>query len=409
MTARILPVLGQAATDARGFRTDLETLLVPDQPHGTEGAAEVGRASDPRTTAARGRPLDRQQIVRHLAAEGAEMQALLAEAHDLRLRTRGNRVFLRGLVELSNLCVKNCYYCGIRRDQRDVERFQLSQAEILEAAQWAYEHRYGSIVLQSGERTDAQFVSFIEEVVLAIKAMSDGKLGLTLSLGEQAEETYRRWYAAGAHRYLLRIETSNPALYARLHPPDHSYGERVDCLRALRRLGYQVGTGVMIGLPGQTVDDLAEDVLFFRAMDIDMIGMGPYVLHGHTPLADGVDDSEDARRQRFELAVRMIAVCRLAMPDINIASTTALQALHPTGREIGLRAGANIVMPIITPMRYRKQYQLYDGKPCLEDSASECKHCLENRIESVGDKVGYAEWGDSPHALRRHSEPPTDR
>jgi biotin synthase len=346
---------------------------------------------------------DRQSIVDLLAMGGAEDRALRHAGREARRRTVGIRVHFRGIVELSNLCIKNCYYCGIRRDNAAVERFSLSKEQVLGAVLWAHEHRYGSVVLQSGERTDARFVSFIEDVVHEIKIRSAGQLGITLSLGEQSSETYDRWFAAGAHRYLLRIETSDRRLYSALHPSDHSYDARVRCLHDLRRIGYQVGTGVMIGLPGQTLDDLAADVLFFRDLDVDMIGMGPYVAHEATPLASESDNSEAGRSRRLDLALRMIAVVRLAMPDINIAATTALQALDPRGREKGLLAGANIVMPTITPLEVRKHYQLYDGKPCIDDSVDQCQSCLEERIRSTGDFVAYSEWGDSPHAAIRHA------
>lgn len=334
---------------------------------------------------------------------GAEDRALRHAGREARRKTVGNRVHFRGIVELSNRCIKNCYYCGIRRDNAAVERFSLSKEQVLGAALWAYEHRYGSVVLQSGERTDERFVSFIEDVVREIKIKSGGQLGITLSLGEQSSETLGRWFAAGAHRYLLRIEASNRRLYGALHPSDHSYDARIRCLHDLRRIGYQVGTGVMIGLPGQTLDDLAADVLFFRELDVDMIGMGPYVAHEATPLASESDNSEAGRTRRLDLALRMIAVVRLAMPDINIAATTALQALDPRGREKGLLAGANIVMPIITPLEVRKHYQLYDGKPCIDDSMDQCQSCLEERIRSTGDVVAYSEWGDSPHSAIRHA------
>jgi biotin synthase len=345
---------------------------------------------------------DRRSIVELLAMGGAEDRALRRVACEMRRKSIGNRVHCRGIVELSNLCIKNCYYCGIRRDNSAVERYSLSKQQIIDAALWAHQRRYGSVVLQSGERTDERFVSLVEDVVHDIKIRSGGRLGITLSMGEQSSETYARWFAAGAHRYLLRIETSSRRLYGALHPIDHSHDARIRCLRDLRQIGYQVGTGVMIGLPGQTLDDLAADVLFFRDLDVDMIGMGPYVVHESTPIARDCDNSEGGRRRRLDLALRMIAVVRLAMPDINIAATTALQALHPLGREKGLLAGANIIMPIVTPIEVRKHYQLYEGKPCIEDSADQCQACIEARIRSTGDVLVYSEWGDSPHATNRH-------
>jgi biotin synthase len=344
-----------------------------------------------------------QSIVDLLAMEGSADLALRDAAYAARRKSVGNRVHFRGIVEISNLCIKNCYYCGIRRDNVDIERFCLSKEQILEAALWAHARRYGSVVLQSGERTDERFVSLVEDVVRDIKRLSSGELGITLSMGEQTNETYARWFAAGAHRYLLRIETSSRRLYGELHPRNHSYDVRVRCLRDLRDVGYQVGTGVMIGLPGQTLGDLAADVLFFRDLDVDMIGMGPYVVHDATPTAKEVDNSEHARARRLALALRMIAVVRLAMPDINIAATTALQALHPLGREQGLLAGANIIMPIITPTEVRRHYQLYQGKPCVDDGAEQCQECLERRIRSTGNVVAYSEWGDSPRTATRYA------
>ena len=279
--------------------------------------------------------------------------------------------------------------------------------EIVESAVWAYRAAYGSLVLQSGERTGAAFVSFVEDVLQEIGRRTGGELGITLSLGEQPESVYRRWFEAGAHRYLLRIETTRPELYRQLHPADHRFEERLDCLRRLRRTGYQVGTGVMIGLPGQAVTDLADDVLFFRERDIDMIGMGPYIPHADTPLS-GERERFRADRQ-FLLGLKMIAVTRLVLRDVNIAATTALQALHPEGREQGLLAGANIVMPNVTATKYRDGYRLYDDKPCLDENSSMCKACLRGRIEAIGERIGFGLRGDSPHFFRRQARRSSSR
>lgn len=332
-----------------------------------------------------------------------ELQALYDAAYAVKAETVGRVVYYRGLIEFSNRCIKNCKYCGIRRGNEEVERFDTPRQDILAMAKWSYENKYGSLTLQSGERQDEEFISYIEGLVRDIKALSHGELGITLCVGEQTEDTYRRWFEAGAHRYLLRIETSNPDLYKTLHPQDghHEWTVRRDCLKALKRVGYQVGTGDMIGLPGQTIEDLADDILFYRDMDIDMIGMGPYVVHHHTPI--GVEvmeaglDSKAERLRRFQLGLKMIAVTRLFLRDVNIASTTALQALHPLGRELGLKAGANILMPIVTVPKYRPQYLLYDNKPCVEDNPGQCKNCLSARVASVGDVIGFGKWGDSPH------------
>ncbi len=332
-----------------------------------------------------------------------ERKRLYDAAYDVKTASVGNVAYYRGLLEFSNQCMKNCLYCGIRRDNTEVKRFTTSREDILAMAQWAYTHGYGSLTLQSGERQDADFIAQVERLIRDIKTIGNGALGLTLCVGEQTEETYRRWFLAGAHRYLLRIESSNPALYATLHPQDgkHVWGVRRQCLEILKHIGYQVGTGVMIGLPGQTLEDLARDILFYRDMDMDMIGMGPYVVHHHTPLGKAVmvsgGNTKKAQQHRLILGLNMIAVTRLVLKDVNIASTTALQALHPLGRELGLLAGANILMPIVTLPQYRGDYLLYDNKPCVEDDPDQCRNCLAGRVASIGEQVGFGKWGDSPH------------
>ncbi len=328
-----------------------------------------------------------------------EVARLRAAAYATKLRCIGTTVHFRGIIEFSNRCAKDCFYCGIRRSNRHVQRYTMAEDEIVGAAKWAHESGYGSVVLQSGERQDAEFVRMVERVVRTIKQSSKGELGVTLSLGEQGAETYRRWFDAGAHRYLLRIETSDTELYRRLHPSDHDFDARYRSLEALRAAGYQVGTGVMIGLPGQDSEHLARDIEFFRTMDVDMIGMGPYIPHRQTPMAENAGDF-DTERQLVR-ALNMIAVTRLVMPDINIAATTALQALDPRGRERGLQAGANIIMPNVTDTRFRPAYQLYDNKPCLDENADMCRGCLAGRIAGIGETIGYNAWGDSPRFGRR--------
>jgi biotin synthase len=341
----------------------------------------------------------------------AKLDELFRAAREAKLRYVGPKVYFRGIIEFSNHCVKDCYYCGIRRSNANLSRFEMGEAEILECAKAALEMDYGSIVLQSGERQDEIFVRFIEDILRKIKAASSGKLGITLSLGEQTAETYERWFKAGAHRYLLRIETSDPVLYKRLHPADHSFETRRECLRTLRKTGYQVGTGVMIGLPYQTHENLVNDIQFFKDEDVAMIGMGPYVPHADTPLVGSGSFSASEKRcltpfdydpaENFRLGLVMIALTRLVLKDVNIAAATALQTLDATGREKGVLAGANIIMPNITPTDYRKFYQLYDNKPCLDENARKCRSCLETRVRHAsGDEIGYGEWGDSPHFLK---------
>lgn len=344
--------------------------------------------------------LTRDDLVYFLQTQDpGEIERLTQAAYDLKMQQVGPKVFYRGIIEFSNICAKDCYYCGIRKSNIAVTRFRMNMEEILDCAELAWKMNYGSLVLQSGERTDEEFVDFVETALEKIKEMSNGELGITLSLGEQSEETYRRWFNAGAHRYLLRIETSNADLYKTLHPADHEFDYRFECLNILRKVGYQVGTGVMMGLPGQTAEMLANDIIFFKEQDIDMIGMGPYIPHQQTPLA--AKATHWNKEQQLQLGLKMIALTRLYLKDVNIASTTALQALHHEGREFGLKAGANIIMPNITHTKYRDSYQLYEGKPCTDENATMCRACLEGRIGRIGEEIGYNEWGDSIHFAKR--------
>ncbi len=334
-----------------------------------------------------------------------ELQALYDCAYFIKEQYVGRIAYFRGIIECSNICIKDCYYCGIRRSNTNVERFLMDEEEIFKEALWAYEAEYGSCVIQSGERQDAEYIAMIERVVGRISNKTNGELGITLSLGEQKEDTYRRWKDAGAHRYLLRIETTNPDLYARIHPADHSIETRMECLAALRRCGYQVGTGVMMGLPGQSMEDLARDILFLKQIDIDMVGMGPYIPHSDTPMGLEVPPyTDEQKKDALTLGLKMIAVTRIVLKDINIAAATALQALEYTGREQGLRCGANVIMPNVTETSYRSSYQLYDNKPCLDENSSMCRGCLSGRIKGIGESIGFNERGDSLHFRKRTAE-----
>jgi len=319
---------------------------------------------------------------------------LFQDARQAKQQIVGPRIYLRGIIEFSNICDKDCYYCGIRRNNNQVERFQMPEDEIVAISLQAYKKGIGSIVLQAGERSDNKYTEMVERVVRRIKEKSNGGIGITLSLGEQNRETYHRWFEAGAHRYLLRIETSNRELYEKVHPKDHHYTARLQCLKILRETGYQVGSGVLIGMPGATTGDLADDALFFQKIDLDMIGMGPYVLHIQTPLAKEAGDYNSDRQ--LNLGLKMIAVCRLLMPDINIAATTVLQTLSPVGWELGIRAGANVIMPNITPAKYRKDYTLYPGKAICRESESPLEY-LRNLFKNLEEEIAPNQWGDSPH------------
>ncbi len=343
--------------------------------------------------------LTHAQIVSLLACD--QPDALFNAAYRVKCATVGKRVHLRGLVEQSNACSKDCYYCGIRKSNHAVERYALQPDDVIRMALWSYEQGYGSVVLQSGELISEEHTQQVEQILTALTQATQGKLGITLCLGEQTAETYQRWKAAGAHRYLLRMETSNPALYAQLHPADHSFDARMRCLTLLKQIGYQVGSGVMIGLPGQTLDDLAHDLIFFTEFDLDMIGMGPYIPHADTPLGHGLTVDDEFRRRQLLLGLKMIAVTRLQLHDINIAATTALQALDDEGREKGLLAGANVIMPNVTDVHYRANYQLYANKPCLDENAAQCRNCLQGRVQSIGEEITWGERGDPLHFTKK--------
>lgn len=342
--------------------------------------------------------LNREELILLLSCTGEEEQKLYAHSGSLRNHQLSNQVHIRGLIEISNLCTKDCLYCGIRKSNVQAKRYSLSENEILGAASYACENHYGSIVLQGGERNDPVFVRQIESVVREIKKRSRQKLGITLSLGEQSEETYQRWFEAGAHRYLLRIETSNEQLYQKIHPHDnlHNFSIRLNCLKILQKCGYQTGTGVMIGLPFQTLGDLADDLLFFKQMDIDMVGMGPYLEHQQTPLWQ-YREQLSTQEERLRLSLHAISCLRLLMPDINIAATTALQAIDPLGREKALSIGANVIMPNITPTRQRANYQLYENKPGMDEGKEASTLRLVESIRRCGCEIQWDAWGDSLH------------
>jgi len=336
--------------------------------------------------------------------DSADIEKLFKAAYQVKLKHVGNTVWLRGLIELSNICTKDCFYCGIRKSNGNIDRFTIDFDEVVSEAVWIKEHRYGSLVMQSGERSDEKFVDTVEALLKKIHEKTGNSLGVTLSLGEQTLETYERWRKAGAHRYLLRIESSNRKIYRKIHPDDklHDYDTRLECLRRLRKAGYQVGTGVMQGIPSQTMEDLANDVLFFKEIDIDMVGMGPYIPHNATPLGIEVGDySEMQKEDAVTLGLKMIAVTRLVLKDVNIASTTALQALSPLGREHGLLAGANVLMPNVTDTKFRSGYQLYNDKPALNENADESRLGLERSVENIGEKIGYDLQGNSAHWKKR--------
>ncbi|MGE5633147.1 MAG: [FeFe] hydrogenase H-cluster radical SAM maturase HydE [Caulobacteraceae bacterium] len=290
----------------------------------------------------------------------------------------GNRIYTRGLIEFTNYCKNNCFYCGIRADNRNVERYRLSKEEILNCCREGYALGFRTFVLQGGEDsfyTDSEMVSIIAEIKEYYPDCA-----LTLSVGEKSEASYKAFFDAGADRYLLRHETANAGHYAKLHPKVQTLQSRKQCLWALKSIGYQVGTGFMVGSPFQTVENLAEDLLFIKELFPEMIGIGPYIPHHDTPFADKAQGS-------FELTLFLIGILRLMIPNALIPATTALGTINPQGREKGILAGANVVMPNLSPVSVRKKYELYDNKICTGEEAAECRFCLQNRMKSIGYEI----------------------
>jgi biotin synthase len=329
----------------------------------------------------------------------SRVQQLYDDAFRTKIDNVGNKVYLRGLVEITNICRKNCLYCGIRRDNPSNDRYEIDIEDVIPAARFAYEQGYGSMVIQGGERHDKKFRDKITSILKEVrKISSESPLGITLSLGEQPFDVYQEWFEAGAHRYLLRIESSTQELFEKIHPVDesHSFQTRLTALEDLRRAGYQVGTGVMIGLPFQTLGHLADDLLFFKNFDIDMCGMGPYLEHSQTPLYQ-YKDLLIPKEERLELSLKMVAILRLMMPKINIAATTAMQSIDPAGREKAILAGANVIMPNLTLTEVRGDYSIYENKPGVGEDASITSSSLERMLQNAGIPIGYNEWGDSLH------------
>jgi biotin synthase len=287
----------------------------------------------------------------------------------------GNRVYTRGLIEFTNYCKNNCYYCGIRAGNPDVERYRLSEEDILNCCEQGHSLGFRTFVLQGGEDSRCSDADIVE-IIIKIKTYYPD-CALTLSMGEKEKESYRAFYEAGADRYLLRHETANAAHYARLHPKSQLFENRRKCLYTLKEIGYQVGTGFMVGSPFQTPECLAEDLLFVKDLSPQMIGIGPFIPHHSTPFADKEQGS-------LEMTLFLIGILRLLIPNALIPATTALGTIDPKGREKGILAGANVVMPNLSPVGVRKKYELYDNKICTGEEAAECRFCLQNRMKNIG-------------------------
>lgn len=308
----------------------------------------------------------------------------------------GDAVYLRGLIEISNHCARQCGYCGLRAGNRSIVRYRMGIDEILESARKAVELGFGTTVLQAGEDPGITR-DWMVEVIRRIK--TETGLAVTLSLGERPEEDLIAWKNAGADRYLLRFETSDRELFDFIHPGLHGQSsDRVAILRQLKALGYEAGSGIMVGLPGQTYASVANDIRLFHELDLDMIGIGPFIAHPQTPLGRGESLrklDKDEQVPNTELMVyKAVALTRLACPDANLPSTTALATINKAnGRELGLQRGANICMPNLTPVKYRRLYEIYPAKACIDDTADACHQCLSLRIAGIGRQVGTGPGG----------------
>jgi biotin synthase len=325
----------------------------------------------------------------------AALEQLFARADVVRRTHVGDDIHLRGLIEISSFCVRQCHYCGLRA-ARSMPRYRMSREEILAGARKAVELGFGTVVLQSGEDFGIE-AAWFAEIIRTIK--NETPLAITLSLGERRRSELCLWREAGADRYLLRFETSDPALYAAIHPwRSPSDPNRIALLRELRDLGYEIGSGVMVGIPGQTYEMLARDIELFESLDLDMVGIGPFIAHPDTPLgAPGIPTAgpgPDQVPSSEGMVLKALALTRLVCPEANLPSTTALATINTLdGREHGLQSGANVFMPVLTPAPYRQMYQIYPGKACIDEDAMLCNRCLRDRIENLGRSVGTGPGG----------------
>lgn len=315
--------------------------------------------------------LSKNEIVSLLIDESIN-EELFKAADRVRKKYVTDEVHLRGLIEFSNICRCNCQYCGLRKDNKNAQRYRMDFEEIIKLAKSARDYGYKTIVLQSGE--DAYFTKEkMCEIISAIKSLG---FALTLSLGEKTKEEYKAYKEAGADRYLLRIETTDKSLYQKFHP-NMRFENRLKCLKDLKSLGFETGTGCLIGLPKQSIESLADDILFFKELDADMIGLGPFIPCPLTPL-------ENEKGGTLIMALKVMALTRLLLPDTNIPATTAMETLHPEGRIIALQSGANVVMPNVTEGEYKQKYKIYPGKAGLDNSPEEYKKNITAKIESIG-------------------------
>lgn len=310
-----------------------------------------------------------------LLKDDTQNQWLFSYADNVRKQYVGDRVHLRGLIEFSNICKCHCKYCGLRCENKTVERYRIMPDDIMLHAQRAVQMGYKTIVLQSGE--DSYFTRDVMcKLIENIKTLD---VALTLSIGEKSYDDLKAYKQSGADRYLIRIETTDKNLYKKMHPY-MDFEKRMQCLKDLKQLGYETGSGCLVGLPEQTVESLADDILFFKELDADMIGIGPFIPHPDTPL-------KDCAQGNFILALKVMAIVRIMLKNINIPATTAMETLNPNGRLIALQSGANVVMPNVTSTEYRAKYEIYPDKICINDQPSKCRNCIETKIKSIGREI----------------------
>ena len=308
-------------------------------------------------------------------ASKEEMDYLASTAREVADSIYGKNVYVRGLIEFTNYCRNDCYYCGIRRSNKEAERYRLTEEQIMECCQMGYELGFRTFVLQGGE--DPYFTDDrICEIIRNIKNRYED-CAITLSIGEKSRASYERYFEAGADRYLLRHETANECHYRKLHPAELSLENRKRCLWNLKEIGYQVGAGFMVESPGQTMETLYEDIRFIKELQPHMVGIGPFIPQHSTPF-------KGEKAGTLEETLKLLSIIRLIHPKVLLPATTALGTIHPMGREKGILAGANVVMPNLSPVSVRKKYELYDHKICTGDEAAECKNCLQSRMEKIG-------------------------
>lgn len=316
---------------------------------------------------------------------------LIEKSHQTRMSTYGDKVYMRGLIEFTNYCKRDCVYCGIRRSNKDADRYRLTDEQIMECVETGDRLGYKTYVLQGGE--DAYFTDEkMVEIIKMIKSKYPNN-AITLSLGERSYDSYKKMFEAGADRYLLRHETATKDLYESLHP-NASFENRRQCLNDLKEIGYQIGAGFMVGLPNQTNENLVDDLMFIKELEPHMCGIGPFIPHKDTPL-------KDEKAGTLDNTTTLLAIIRLLLPNVLLPATTALGSIHPLGREQGIKAGGNVVMPNLSPTNVRDKYSLYDGKICTGDEAAECRNCIENRMNKAGFKIEVSR-GDNIKWAKEH-------